>query len=382
MTGNQVLIISFWNPTAKYPQQGIFIQEQAAAICSLRDNVVFFQVNVLPSNKLCITRTIEESTFYDNRQIIVNIYSRLWKLLYVNPWWLEWTIYRIIKNRSYIKDTAIIHSNVIFPCGIVGYFLSKRIGARLVISEHWSKAVKLLHHPLYRRIALKAYRISSAVICVSEFLASQIRKETGHANVIVIPNIIKSDIFNYIPKPSPSDGKLSFTCIGSWRLPKRLDLIVEALCFFSLETSLEIDLVVVGEGKQTDILKTRVTPGNLHIKWLGYLEKKVLATLLQSTRIFLHASEIETFSIVTAEALSTGTPVLASNVGALPELINENNGILVNNTPDAWLNGLRKIVSNKFDNETIAINCQNKYSGAAVGNNIILVYNKISDGTL
>ena len=52
MVNNQVLIISFWNPTEKQPQQGIFIQEQAAAICKLRENIVFLQVNVLPSGQL------------------------------------------------------------------------------------------------------------------------------------------------------------------------------------------------------------------------------------------------------------------------------------------------------------------------------------------
>ena len=42
---DQIVIISFWNPTSKYPQQGIFIQDQAEAVCSMRENVIFLKIN-------------------------------------------------------------------------------------------------------------------------------------------------------------------------------------------------------------------------------------------------------------------------------------------------------------------------------------------------
>ncbi|MCX6326502.1 MAG: glycosyltransferase, partial [Bacteroidia bacterium] len=197
MANNQVLIISFWNPTAQHPQQGVFIREQAAAICSLSDNVVFLQVNVLPSNGIFLKKTVAESPFHNNKQIIINLYSCLWKFLYVNPWWLARIVFRTIKKRGNEINPAIIHSNVIFPCGIVGYLLAMRIGAKLIISEHWSKAEKLLKHPLYKRIAIRAYHKSSVIICVSEFLSLKIAKVTGHTNMVVIPNIINTELFTY-----------------------------------------------------------------------------------------------------------------------------------------------------------------------------------------
>jgi glycosyltransferase involved in cell wall biosynthesis len=287
-------------------------------------------------------------------------------------------IYSILKKRIHAINPAIIHSNVIFPCGIVGYLLARRMGAKLLISEHWSKAAKLLRHPLYKRIALNAYRKSYAIICVSEFLSLRIFKATGHKNIVSIPNIINTDIFTYLPKPPGDNGRLCMLCVASWRLPKRLDLIFDALCSYSLETTRHIDLTVVGNGSQIVMLKNRETPGNLHINWAGSLERQTIATLLQTTHVFLHASNIETFSIVTAEALSTGTPVLASNTGALPELINDHNGLLVENTHEAWLKGIREIVSKHFDYQAIALQNQNKYSPLNIGNSIIAVYNRIN----
>lgn len=377
MNSDQVLIISFWNPTAQNPQQGIFIQEQASAVCKMREDIIFLQVNLLPSRNIFLKRTIEESAYYRNRRIAINLYSCLWKFWYVNPWALYGIIYRFIKKHGGEINPAIIHANVIFPCGVVGYLLARRLGVKLVISEHWSKTGKLLSHPLYKRIALKAYDYSFAVVCVSDFLTERISRSTGHKNLITIPNIIDTAIFSYKPKPVSDKGTISMLCIANWKLPKRLDLIFEALIAFASESTLKIELTVVGKGPQTDMLKKRQTPANLKVLWTGYLDRSAIASLMQSACLFLHASDIETFSIVTAEALSTGTPVLASNTGALPELINEQNGLLAENSPEDWLNGIRAIVTKQYDSETIASQIQNKYSPEQIGRRIISIYDGI-----
>ncbi len=376
MEKSQVLIISFWNPTDKYPQQGIFIQEQVSAVCKLRENIIFLQVNVLPSKGLFLRKTIKESALGNNKLITINLYSYLWKFWYVNPRALARIIYRFIKRTGEIKP-AIIHSNVIFPCGIVGYLLSLKFNAQLLISEHWSKTGKFMKHPLYRRIALRAYRKCYAIACVSGFLSKRIGAITGHRNIVIIPNIIDTSIFTYRPKPTSQSGSLNMLCVASWRLPKRLDLIFDSLCSFAAQTTLNIELTVVGTGPQVEMLIKQKTPGNLTVKWAGYLDRPGIASLLHNTHLFLHASDIETFSVVTAEALSTGTPVLASNTGALPELINEKNGLLVENTPEAWLEGLRNIVSKQYDYQSIALQNQDKFSSIKIGQSIISLYDQI-----
>ena len=374
MESKQVLIISFWNPTVKNPQQGIFIQEQAEAVCKMRENVIFLQVNVLPSDNLFLKTSIEETVCFKNLRITLNLSSRLWKFWYVNPWILTRIIYRLIKRKENRINPEIIHANVIFPCGVVGYLLARHLGAKLMISEHWSKTGKLLSHPLFKRIAMKAYRMSFAVVCVSDFLAHRIYRSTGHKNLIIIPNIIDTGVYRYKPKPARDDGTISMMCIATWRLPKRLDLIFGAVCSYSSESKENIELTIVGTGPQTDLLKIRKTPSNLKVIWAGYLDKTAIAELLQKTHLFLHASDIETFSIVTAEALSTGTPVLASNTGALPELVNEQNGLLAENNSESWLTGIREIVRKHYDYQAIALQNQNKYSPETIASRIISLY--------
>ena len=380
MDSNQVLIISFWNPTDQHPQQGIFIQEQAAAVCSLRENIVFLQVNVLPSRNIFIKKIIEESAYYKNKRIVINLYSRLWKFWYVNPWSLSRIVYRFISKKEGEINPAIIHANVIFPCGVVGYLLAKRLGAKLLISEHWSKTGNLLNHILYRRIAMEAYRYCYTIVCVSDFLSQRISLSTSHKDLVTIPNIIDTDIYCYKPKQISDIGTRYMVCVANWKLPKRLDLIFEAVCSYASESSGNIELTVVGKGPQADLLKNSKTPGNLKIRWTGYINKSAIAGLLHKADLFLHASDIETFSVVTAEALSTGTPVLASNKGALPELINEQNGLLVENRHESWLKGIRETISKKYDYQAIAVQNKNKYSPGNIGSRIIELYNRMDAG--
>ena len=59
------------------------------------------------------------------------------------------------------------------------------------------------------------------------------------------------------------------------------------------------------------------------INYTGNISKEKIVEILHDSDFFVHASYIETFSLVIAEALSTGTPVIASNVGAIPEFVNK-----------------------------------------------------------
>ncbi|HAM09061.1 MAG: hypothetical protein A2X05_10860 [Bacteroidetes bacterium GWE2_41_25] len=376
----QILIISFWNPTEQNPQQGIFIQDQAAAVCSLRKNIAFVQVNVLPSNHLILKKEVSESPFFGNRRIAIDLYSRFWKFYYVNPWLLARIVFRELNKIIPGIKPALIHSNVIFPCGIVSYLISGKTGSKMIISEHWSKAGRLLKHPLYRSIALKAYLRNSAVIAVSEFLSGKIYGLTGHKNIIVIPNIVNTEIFSFQPKIIFDGKSLNLACVATWKPPKRLDLIIVSVCSFATGTGYDINLNIVGKGFETGMLRSHKTPENLHITWHGYLDKPSIASLLQKSHIFLHASDTETFSIVTAEALSTGTPVLASDTGALPGLIHERNGILAENNPESWIEKIHEIVNKKFDYEAIAMENQSRFSPDSVGRAVIEVYkNVLSD---
>ena len=60
------------------------------------------------------------------------------------------------------------------------------------------------------------------------------------------------------------------------------------------------------------------------IKHVGYIEdENHLATFYQAANVLVHGAKVESFSLVTLEAMACGLPTIASDVGGIPELIKE-----------------------------------------------------------
>ena len=72
-------------------------------------------------------------------------------------------------------------------------------------------------------------------------------------------------------------------------------------------------------------------------------------------------SRAEVFPIVLLEALANGLPILATDVGCTSNIVNSNNGILVQSTPEHLSNGILRAF-NVCNKAIKAITLPNKYS--------------------
>jgi glycosyltransferase involved in cell wall biosynthesis len=302
---------------------------------------------------------------------MVEFGSRFYKFIHLNLF-LQFGYLRSYFDK-FIKAKFrpdIIHSNVLYPAAIMGYKLAKREGLPYIITEHWSKVDKFMSRSLYAGSGKKAYAEAKYVTVVSEFLKKSLSKHIPDAKKMqVIPNVVNTDTFYF--KPKTKKDKLVFSCVAHWSSPKRPDLIFNALNKFAEMTERKIGLNVVGDGLLLSDLKNK--KWNFEINYLGNIAPDQLAVLHHQCDYFLHASEIETFSIVIAEALSTGTPVLASKVGAIPELVNEVNGLLCENTLESWMKGLHEITKKNYDHEKISRE-SNRFGLEKVGEKFASLY--------
>lgn len=342
-----ILFLTCWYPTKEIPSKGIFIKEHAKAISHSQNNIVVLALNVVHSSSF-YKKQIEK--FFDENGIethIIHLKSRCWKWIYVNPFFM----YGIIK-KYYLKEISkkfrpdIIHSNILNPCAIIGNWLAEYLKKPHIITEHWSGVDNYMKANIFSKYGRQAYENAKVITTVSEFLKKNVEKYVSNAEKIkVIPNVVDAKVFFY--KRKVKSDKLVFTAIANWKHPKAPMFFIEALN--NIKNDKEIILNMVGAGDQLyEIKKIKL---NYTINFKGNIPKTEIAETLHASDFFLHASYIETFSLVIAEALSTGTPVIASNVGAIPELVNEANGILCNNDIDAWKSGIEKAIKREFDFE-------------------------------
>ena len=120
-----------------------------------------------------------------------------------------------------------------------------------------------------------------------------------------------------------SDQKDEYCLVSSRHLGyKRLDIIVDAF------NSLNLPLLITGEGPETNQLRTRARP---NIQFLGHVSDRERCNLMAKAK-FVVVAALEDYGLVPIEANASGTPVIAYGAGGvLDTQISGLTGILFEN---------------------------------------------------
>ena len=115
----------------------------------------------------------------------------------------------------------------------------------------------------------------------------------------------------------------------------------------------------------------------MQLEFLGTKTPEEINHLFQTASYFLHASSIETFCIVVPEAQKAGLPCIVSNIYPIPEIANDYGAIFVENTQDAWVEGLKQSQQTSFDRFRISVEMKERYSTREVGQAINSIYEAV-----
>ena len=135
-------------------------------------------------------------------------------------------------------------------------------------------------------------------------------------------------------------------------LPKVLKSLLK---FYNHDTQRrEYRLLIVGDGPQTDWLKTKlekIAPGKF--KFLGHIsDKEKLADIYANSDIFLHPNPREPFGIGPLEAMASGLPVVAPNSGGVLSYATEENAWLEEAETEGYFAAVRDVFNDDAKRET------------------------------
>ena len=105
-----------------------------------------------------------------------------------------------------------------------------------------------------------------------------------------------------------------------------------------------------------------------------------VAQLMREHDCFLLFSNYENLPCVVVECLTMGLPVIGTNVGGVSEMINTDNGIVIEAKDEvALLESLNILINNinTYDTSKIAKRAKKIYSYETVGQQFFDIYNKI-----
>lgn len=132
--------------------------------------------------------------------------------------------------------------------------------------------------------------------------------------------------------------------IGRFVKQKGFDLLIDAFASIAADFP-HIDLVLAGDGPELATLRTKAdaTPFRDRIAFLGPVPSSRAFALFRGATAFVLPSRHEPQGIVVIEAMSAGTPVVATRVGGVPETVRDGvNGLLVDaQSVPALARGLR-----------------------------------------
>jgi glycosyltransferase involved in cell wall biosynthesis len=169
------------------------------------------------------------------------------------------------------------------------------------------------------------FRASGKIIAQGHYWESYFRNLIGGNNadkIVVIPNWI--DTRHYFPRAAenPPSGKIRIVYIGWLETYKGIyDLIEAARELRSRQINFELN--VFGHGSQHSNIQDFIEKNDLaaHIRLRGWIKGEMKMEALQHSDIYILPSHREGFPNALLEAMAMGIPVIASDIGVIPEVV-------------------------------------------------------------
>ncbi|MEO4054151.1 glycosyltransferase [Solibacillus sp. CAU 1738] len=245
-----------------------------------------------------------------------------------------WSTFR--KNK---RDISITHAHYVFPSGLFSYYLKKRYNVPYIVTAHGGDINKMAKkNSRIKNYTANILQNADHVIAVGEELAQTIQSEydVPENRITVMSMGIDRTVFKETDKRTAQlalgmdPERTNFLFVGNIIQEKGVEELVTAFNTLDAQHPNKSALYCIGSTKDANFttkVKQLKTSDNIH--FIEPMPQTELARYFQAASIFVLPSYIEGLGLVALEAMSCGTPVIASEVGGLKYILANNTGVLV-----------------------------------------------------
>lgn len=296
--GAEKVVVHLANKFSDSNEVSVCVTKKIGELVSeLNSNIKVYCLNSPEGNNIRLPEEIKELIVKNNVDIV---HSHNWGI-YIDA---------ALAIRK-IKTTRLIHT-------IHGPYLNYTVGIKSLIK------IKLRH-----LAELFFSRYADKIVVVSESIKKYINADIGIKNESL--QVIHNGIVDIGNKENTKkiDIKIRFITVG--RLAKiKNQMLLLAACKKMLINSSNFHLSFVGDGPEMDNLVKYCNENGLqdNVSFFGF--RTDVVALLQENDVFLLSSKYEGISIALLESMSLSMPSIATNVGGIPDTVNNNEtGFLV-----------------------------------------------------
>lgn len=286
-----------------------------------------------------------------------NEYKGLGKLWYILKYrliyhWLPlWLVYRLFVPKGYDVEVAFVEGFATKLLAASSNKMAKKIAWVHVdlIQRPWP-----IEHGVFKDMEEErtAYNRYDKVVCVSKSVEEIMIHNYHLKNTTTIYNPLDSDfILSQGKQQAPFEinkTKFNIVSVGRYTKQKGYDLLLPIFAKLRI-TCPDTHLWLIGEGPERTTLEQQAADLNIteHVTFTGFLKNPY--ALMSKMNLFVCSSRAEGFSLVIAESLILGVPVISMNCSGPNELIGNNKcGILCDSYEQLYTEIAKAVDGNKI----------------------------------
>jgi glycosyltransferase involved in cell wall biosynthesis len=284
-------------------------------------------------------------------------------------------------------DFDIIDTHFTYPDGFAGILLGRYFGKPVVVTSHGTDLNLYPAYPVIRQFLRYTLGKADRVVAVCNALRDvMIRLDVPGGKISVIPNAIDLKKFYPMAKEDARrtlgiTSKHVVVSVGSLIPIKGHDVLIRAVKLLVEELGRgDLSLNIVGEGPYRRTLEKLVSSLKLegHVRFVGAVPHSDMILWFNAADISCLASSREGWPCVLLESLACGTPVVATNVWGIPEVIrNDRIGLLAERNPRDFADKIHAALRKSWDFRGI-VEYANDFTWERAAGEIHKVYSSIT----
>ncbi|MDZ4655196.1 MAG: glycosyltransferase [Coriobacteriia bacterium] len=388
----RVLVIPSWYPSEEYPTAGVFIHQQVQALresCAVAVLYVREATDELPAvveseDGVPVARAqlkmppVSHTIPGRARAVATNLYNRFFRYRRAGL-----AAFEALRERWGMPD--IVHVQALWPAGLTARAIKRKYGIPYVVTEHSEEYLaqserRLVRTPGMLPLVLRPLaRDASCTIAVSRFLASRLVELGLAADPIVIPNVVPVSE----PSPLPFGSPHVISHVSSMGLAKNLTVLLHAVDVLRGRRG-DFVLRLAGDGEcraDREVLAASLGLDDF-VEFVGRKTTDDVRHLFAQSAFTVISSTHETFSVVAAESLMCGRPVLSTRCGGPEEFITPEVGRLIDaGSVDALADGLDWMLDHytEYDPRELHEYARERFVPDIVAEQILKVYRSVLD---
>lgn len=248
-------------------------------------------------------------------------------------------------SMAIVRDLLLLHSAK--KLGIPAFY-HIRFGRIPIISEKNTLEWKLMH---------RAVLLSARTIAIDHKTADALRKYFPGGKILEIPNPF--DVKQIRVPPKTADSKTALF-VGWCIKTKGIEELLEAWKAVVAEHP-DWTLRIIGPGEETYVQSLKDRFSMDHVEMLGEQPHDKVLEDMNTASVFILPSYTEGFPNAVLEAMALEKPIIATNVGAISDMLSNKAGIVIPPKDSAAIvNALNQLLSDEVLRNELAANARQR----------------------